>query len=141
MADRDPAQVPRLPVPFMNADHALEARLLGDVGRALSDHRRGEGALAAVLERLSIFAVHTREHFLREETLMRETHFPAYVAHKGEHDRILAEMNAEAQVFRDRGDADRLERYLFERLPARFASHLRTMDAAAAASPGAATPR
>lgn len=124
----DPRQLPNLPVAFMNADHAQEARLLNEIDAALSAHRRGEGTLAAVLERLSVLAVLMRDHFLREESLMREARFPAYPRHKEEHDRVLAEMNAEARAFRESGDAGRLSRYLFETLPGWYADHVRTMD-------------
>jgi hemerythrin len=127
----DPANVPLLPVASLNADHAREARLVNDVEAALEAHQRGEGTLGAVLEKLSVLAVQTREHFLREETLMREARYPGYAAHKAEHDRALAEMDAEARLFRERGDAARLARYLAEALPAWVEGHQRTMDAAA----------
>lgn len=124
----DATRLPRLGVAFMNADHAHEIALLEAVEAALAAHGRGAGTLAAVLERLSLLAVHTREHFLREESMMRETGFPAYPQHKAEHDRALAEMDAEARAFRERGDAARLSRYLFEALPEWFLHHIRTMD-------------
>ena len=59
---------------------------------------------------------------------MRAARFPAYPVHKAEHDRVLAEMDREARLFRERGDADRLSRYLFEALPTWFRGHVRTMD-------------
>lgn len=137
MPEIDPAQVPRLPVAFMNADHEVEVRMLNEIEAALADHRRGQGTLAAVLERVSVFAVHMRGHFLREESLMRESRFPAYLAHKAEHDRVLAELNEEAKVFRERGDAERLARYLFQTLPDRLVTHIRGMDVVTARSTGA----
>lgn len=135
----DPAQVPYFPVGFMNADHADEVRMLNEVEAALSAQRRGEGTLEAVLEKLSVFAVHAREHFLREESLMREARFPAYAAHKAEHDRVLAQMNAEASAFRERGDGERLAKYLFQTLPDWFVTHVRTMDLVAARSSASTT--
>jgi hemerythrin len=134
MAEIDPSQVPNFPVGFMNADHAVEVRMLNDLEAALSAHRRGQGSLEAVLEKLSIFAVSAREHFLREESLMREARYPAYAAHKAEHDRVLADMNQEARAFREGGDGERLARYLFRTLPDWFVTHVRTMDLAAARS-------
>jgi hemerythrin len=128
MAPIDPGTVPLLPIPFMNADHDREVRLLNELEAALQAHARGEGSLATVIERLSVLAVHTREHFLREESMMREARFPAYAMHKAEHDRVLAEMDAEARRFRDGGEAARLARYLFEALPAWYMNHTRTMD-------------
>jgi hemerythrin len=141
MPEIDPSQVPQFPVGFMNADHALEVRMLNDLESALSAHRRGQGSLEAVLEKLSIFAVSAREHFLREESLMREAQYPAYAAHKAEHDRVLSEMNEEARVFRERGDGERLARYLFRTLPDWFVTHVRTMDLVAAKSSAGSGPR
>lgn len=132
MAPIDPAQILQLPVAFMNADHAREVRLLNDLEAALAAQARSEGSLATVLERLSLLAVHTRDHFLREESAMRETGFPAYAAHKADHDRVLAEMDAEARRFREGGDPARLSRFLFEALPAWFTNHRRTLDAVTA---------
>jgi hemerythrin len=124
----DPSQIPQLPIGFMNADHATEAALLAAIEEALTAQARGAGTLAAVLEKLSLLAVHTRGHFLREEAMMREARFPAYPQHKAEHDRVLAEMDVEARAYREAGDAGRLSRYLFETLPAWFLHHIRTMD-------------
>jgi hemerythrin len=133
MAEIDPERLPQLPMAFMNADHAREVRLVNAVEAALAANRGGGGSLGAVIEQLSLLAVHTREDFLREETAMREARYPGYVAHKAEHDRVLAEMDAEARAFRDGGDAERLSRYLAEALPAWFVNHIRTLDASAAA--------
>jgi hemerythrin len=128
MASLDPADLPDLPVNFMNADHQREVELVNALEEALSAQERGEGAVDAVLERLSLLAVHTREHFMREESMMREAGFPAYPMHKAEHDRVLAEMNAEARAFRDSKDGARLARYLGSTLPSWFRNHVRTMD-------------
>jgi hemerythrin len=132
MTEIDPAQIPDLLLPSMNTDHAHEMRLVNDVEAAVAAHRRGEGSVEAIVERLSVLAVHTREHFLREETLMREARFGGYGVHRAEHDRVLAEMNAEARAFRQHGDAERLSRYLQEALPAWYLDHTRTLDLAAA---------
>jgi hemerythrin len=129
----DLEHLPQLPIAFMNADHLREGRLVNEVEDALEAHRRGEGTLASVLERLSVLAVHTREHFMREETAMRESGFPAYPVHRAAHDQVLAQMDAEARAFRDGGDGARLSRYLAEALPGWFANHVRTMDTVTAA--------
>lgn len=138
----DPTQVPELPLAFMNTDHAEEMRLLEELGSALEAHQQG-GPAHPVLERLALLAVHTREHFLREEQLMREVGFPPYPVHKAEHDRVLAEMDAEARRFREGGDPQRLWRYLFDVVPAWFVQHIKTMDTMTArfvASKTASTP-
>ncbi len=128
MARIDLEHLPQLPVAFMNADHVREGKLVNEVEAALEGHRRGEGTLGAVIEKLSLLAVHTRENFMREEAAMRESGFPAYPVHKAAHDAVLEGMDAEARAFRETGDGERLSRYLAEELPAWFANHVRTMD-------------
>lgn len=128
MAYVDPSQLPDLPLGFMNRDHAEEFRLLEELGRALEAHGHGSGSIAGILERLALLAVHTREHFLHEESVMREAGFPAYLPHKTEHDRVLAEMDAEAQAFRKGGDVVRLKRYLLDIVPRWFIAHTTSMD-------------
>ncbi|HEX9243195.1 MAG TPA: hemerythrin family protein [Anaeromyxobacter sp.] len=124
----DAATLPDLPLEFMNADHAREVALVNELEDALAAYARGDGPVASILVRLSLLAVHTREHFLREESTMREARFPAYPVHKAEHDRVLAGMDAEARAFRAGGDPERLARYLRETLPEWFEGHVRTMD-------------
>jgi hemerythrin len=124
----DPSLLPDLPIAFMNSDHAEEFRLLEELGQALEAHGHGSGSIAGILERLAILAVRTREHFLHEESVMRESGFPAYLVHKAEHDRVLAEMDAEAQAFRKGGDVVRLNRYLLDVVPRWFVAHTTTMD-------------
>jgi hemerythrin len=116
----------------MNADHAHELALLEQLGATLESQRRGESRAEAVLERLAVLAVHTREHFLREEQLMRESGFSGYPLHKAEHHRVLAEMDQEARAFRESQDGKRLARYLLEVVPEWYVRHTRTMDVAAA---------
>jgi hemerythrin len=127
----DATKLAPLPVDFMNADHEQEFRLLEALGEALAARRAG-GGVEAVLERLALLAVHTRGHFLREESAMREARFPGLAAHKAEHDRVLAEMDAEARRFRAGGEAAALERYLLDVLPGWWVSHIRAYDGAAA---------
>ena len=76
-------------------------------------------------------ALHTREHFDGEAALMKQCRFPATGEHTSEHLRVLGEM-----AFMGRAaQAGRLKtaRSYVEALPAWFATHLATMDAALAA--------
>ncbi len=129
----DPKELPELPLSFMNEGHAREIAQLNDLEEDLAAHARGApGGLDGVLAKLALLAVSTREHFLREETAMREGRFAAYAAHKAEHDRVLADMDREARLFRTTGDAERLASYLFEVLPTWYRTHVQTMDVATA---------
>jgi len=97
--------IPELPLGFMNDDHREELALMEAAAAALVAGDRE--ALVAGLEAL---AEHTRAHFEREEEVMRTVRFPAYPAHKAEHDRVLAELASEATAWLEAGDAARLAR-------------------------------
>jgi hemerythrin len=124
----DPSTIPQVQVAFMNADHAEEARLLNALAEALSGHREGKGTREDVLDRWRALERHTREHFEREDEAMRRAAFHAYPVHAGEHERVLAEMAAEAGAFAERGDAERLWIYVTHAVPAWFVRHIQTMD-------------
>jgi hemerythrin len=124
----DPDQLPRVALAFQNDDHDHEAFLLNALADAIERHRAG-GPREELLPRLDALVAHTREHFEREDEAMRRTGFPAYPVHHGEHQRVLGELEAELQAFRDRGDVDRLWAYVSQALPGWFVHHIRSMDA------------
>lgn len=74
---------------------------------------------------------HTQEHLARENALMERIGFFAIAMHKGEHDRVLAEMQ-DFQDLLDAGELDKVRHYVEETIPAWFLNHLDTMDTATA---------
>jgi hemerythrin-like metal-binding protein len=52
---------------------------------------RGKAALAQMMDELITY---TRSHFGREELLMKEIDYSDYTAHKAEHDKLMAEVDA-----------------------------------------------
>jgi len=124
----DLTAIPQVPLAFMNEDHAEEGRLLNALADALSALRAGKGTKGEVLERWGALERHTREHFERENEAMRKAAFHAYPLHSGEHERVLAEMAAEAGAFAREGDAERLWIYVSQAVPAWFVRHIQTMD-------------
>lgn len=115
---------PQVALDFMNHDHAefveMRERLLDELS-AQPDAATIDSLLAQLLE-------HTRTHFGEEERRMREVQFPPYPMHKGEHDRVLAEMEARiAQWQRDR-DAAALRGWLDQWVGDWFVNHVSTMD-------------
>ena len=100
--------IPQVALPFINDDHREEGRLLNELADAVKAHRTGAVPVETVLHRLEALFAHTQEHFAREEAAMREVGFPPYPVHKGEHDRVLEEMESEETHFRETGDTARL---------------------------------
>lgn len=123
--------LPRVALAFQNEDHDTEGHLLNQVADALDRFRDGEGQ-EAVLAPLEALIEHTREHFDRENRTMEEHGFPAYPMHRGEHARVLAEMEREAFAYREQGDKERLEQYVTNVVPSWFVNHIQTMDAVTA---------
>jgi hemerythrin len=124
----DPDRLPQVALSFQNEDHQAEARLLNDAIDSAEAYRDGKMPADHVLQTLDALAIHTREHFAREEGAMQETGFPAYAVHKGEHDRASAELRVAAERFRYGRDASRLLAYLTETFPVWLFGHIQTMD-------------
>jgi hemerythrin len=124
--------IPQVALQFMNDDHREEARLLNEAIDAVAGHRDGKTPVEAVLHAFEALLQHTQEHFGREEEAMRQVAFPPYPMHKGEHDRVIDEMEAEETHFRETGDTRRLFGYLTDAVPAWFVSHIQSMDAVTA---------
>lgn len=124
----DVSRIPQVPLDFINQDHAEEGRLLNALAQVLHDHRRGGATVEAVLHAWEALFLHTRDHFGREEAAMQRTGFPPTPVHQAEHRRVLEELEAEGEHFRETGDTARLGRYVSEAVPAWFVSHIQTMD-------------
>jgi hemerythrin len=122
------SRIPQVALPFINQDHQVEGDLLNRLHEALAAHRGGGPGepVKAAFEKL---LAHTREHFAREEQAMMRAGFPPYPVHKEEHDRVLEEMEEEGRAFGEKGDRERLWRYVSEAVPSWFVSHIQSMDA------------
>jgi hemerythrin len=73
------------------------------------------------------FAAHMREHFERENALMRATGFPARACHEGEHERVLGlldELAAEIAA----GGLETARHFARRAGPAWFIDHRNSMD-------------
>jgi len=113
----------RLGVDSMDATHR---ELVDLVNRLAASDKPGFAAGFAEL------VAHTREHFAAEERLMQECRFPAIAEHRGEHARVLGELERFAsQVASGRTQLARA--YLVEMIPPWFDQHAATMDSALAA--------
>jgi hemerythrin len=85
------------------------------------------GAPSALRYWLDALHERTREHFSREEALMRLTHYPDTAEHAGEHALMLAEYTALVRDIIARGD-ERLRLADLEALKQWFMGHVLDMD-------------
>ncbi len=103
-------------VDFMDDDHTEAAALINALAATAGEER------VAVLE---TFIGHCREHFAREEAMMEKTGFFALGCHRGEHTRMLAELDV--VLIRLRG-GDGQDEYFAKTLPGWLMNHRNTMD-------------
>jgi hemerythrin len=119
----------------MDEDHRALAGILnrlardfgvspGTAARKVRASRHGSPCLIAALNRLG---KHTREHFLREEDVMRTLDYPGFPAHKSEHDMLLAEFSMMVREIRESGQG-RLEMVHLEALKAWLMGHVLDVD-------------
>jgi hemerythrin len=95
-----------LNVDFMDEDCRVMAALLNQIARDVSCCVGG-GWKAVVgsrlMSRLDALGAYAREHFQREEQVMRKTDYPAFAQHKAEHDLLLAEYTVMLRDIRGAG--------------------------------------
>jgi hemerythrin-like metal-binding protein len=88
-----------LDVGFMDDDHRTLAALLNRLARDYGQRSGLPGEpirrpdAPPLLEALAELALHTREHFHREEEVMRNDGYPVLPVHKSEHEQLLAELS------------------------------------------------
>jgi hemerythrin len=127
----DPDRIPRLAVPFMNEDHAEEARLINAAANRVEEFGAGKATAEQAAAAMEALYAQTRAHFAREEVAMMEASFPAYSFHQAEHVRILGELGEAERRFRESKDGARLLAYLGT-LPPWLGQHIQSMDAVTA---------
>lgn len=115
--------LPRVTQQFMNDDHDEAAALLTALVQQLADGNTDE-----VTRGLDELLKHNREHFAREEAEMVRINFPPYGCHKGEHERVLAEMEQEISVWNAETDSARLHHYLTDTVVNWLQQHISSMD-------------
>jgi hemerythrin len=115
--------IPRVAIDFMNRDHdefaTLREQLLARIAEGAGE------TIGALLDELH---AHTRRHFADEEQLMRDTNFPIYPIHKGEHERLLADIAMRIAHWREHGDLASLGAWLETAVGEWLLAHIGSMD-------------
>lgn len=121
--------IPAVMLEFMNEDHKEATLLTNKLYFTLQELKQGgDCTREAVTSLLEAFFTHNKAHFAREEAEMARTGFPAYGCHKGEHERVLEELESVLQQWQQGMSADALEQYLTATVAPWFINHINTMD-------------
>ena len=119
----DAKAIPQVAMDFMNNDHEEAVTLLNQLFSALDGEEN-----TAITQCLEGFIKHNQEHFAREEEEMLRISFPPYSCHKGEHDRVLAELHEVITQWSAEADREKLMVYLTDTVVPWFTNHIQTMD-------------
>lgn len=103
-------------VAFMDHDHEEAAAAINAMAEAAGDGR---------IELMERFIAHCRDHFGREEAMMKAVGFFALGCHAGEHQRMLAELD---HVLAKLKNGEQLDEYFTRELPGWLMNHRNTMD-------------
>ena len=122
-----------LEVGFMDEDHRTLAAMLNRLARDYGSRtglppypvRRPDAP--PLLDALAELARHTRDHFEREEEVMRTDGYPGLPDHKSEHDQLLAELSVLTRALRDSG-SQWLDVNLLDSLKDWFLGHVLELD-------------
>ncbi|MEA3371560.1 MAG: hemerythrin family protein [Campylobacterota bacterium] len=117
-------QIPMLAIPSMNDTHLEETLIINRLESAAksSDIEGVSKILRELLE-------HTALHFSDEEDMMEEALYPAFQAHKSEHDRHLHELDALIKYFDKNRDVNAIIAHIDGNLARWVLYHMETMDA------------
>lgn len=116
-----------LEVGFMDEDHRNLAIFLNELAREWGPAGDAEGGSEVLLASLEELGHHTREHFRREEEVMRTLRYPDLPAHKSEHDLLLADLVGTVRGLR-RGGAASLDTGTLHALKDWLIGHVLEMD-------------
>ncbi|MGH1463571.1 MAG: bacteriohemerythrin [Neptuniibacter sp.] len=127
MSQLNPDTIPRVDLDFMNEDHQTAVALINKLIQLAIAEDSGK-----IEHSFNALILHHAEHFAHEEEEMVRYGFPPYDCHKGEHERVMAEMQSELENWKESGDSTHLYNYLSNTLVSWFYNHVNTMDSVTA---------
>ncbi len=121
--------IPAVALDFMNDDHAEAIEQINQLDTLLVQAQAGDTAARhQISPLLQAIYQHSVEHFSREEAEMVRVNFPPYSCHKGEHERVLSELQTVLNSWQETADITALAHYIQHTLPQWLRAHVETMD-------------
>ena len=119
----NPDMLPKVALNQMNSIHDTEVEILNELYRAAK-----EGNLEEVEKLFEEFLKDVKEHFSYEQGLMEKHNFFAYPMHRGEHDRVLMELENLKKSYEETKDPSLIVKYLENQFVPWLLNHVQTMD-------------
>ena len=119
----NPDMLPKVALNQMNSIHDTEVEILNELYRAAK-----EGNLEEVEKLFEEFLKDVKEHFSYEQGLMEKYNFFAYPMHRGEHDRVLMELENLKKSYEETKDPSLIVKYLENQFVPWLLNHVQTMD-------------
>ncbi len=120
--------IPVVCIDFMNQTHLEEVEIVSSLIHEINSRQSNMQNDTQISQQLSHWYEHTLMHFTRENELMQETAFPAFLVHSKEHETALSTMRSEIDIWQEQKNVERLENYLSVQWPNWFKGHVSTMD-------------
>ncbi|WP_345975491.1 hemerythrin family protein [Sulfurimonas sp. HSL3-7] len=116
-------ELPMVALASMNDTHLEDIIMINELAQLIEDKKVDE-----ISRKLDVMLAHTVEHFGAEEKMMLEKAFPAYLMHKNEHERALAQMKEAVESWKKHKNLEELRDYIEAVMPAWLVQHVSTMD-------------
>lgn len=116
-------ELPMVAIPSMNDTHLEEMLIINKLDTAIANS--DVGAISQLLDEL---LEHTTTHFMNEDNMMEKALYPAYHAHKSEHDRHLQELGSLINYFEKNKEPKAIYAYSKGNLTPWRIHHIETMD-------------
>ena len=119
----DKAQIPQVAINKMNEVHDTEIEILNKLYSAAKN-----GNIEDTDKYFEEFINDVKEHFSFEQGLMEKYNFFAYPMHRGEHDRVLLELNQLKKDWEKNKNTDLIVSYIERAFVPWIINHVQTMD-------------
>ena len=128
----DVSTIPRVDIDFMNNTHAEEVEMVITLSNIITVYMKSDSKTddqkQGITQALESWLQHTKLHFEKENELMREVQFPAYLMHAGEHESTLQKMISIVNEWKSTKSIEPVADFVFTAWPSWFESHINSMD-------------
>jgi len=116
----------------MNNTHAEEVEMVITLSNIITVYMKSDSKTddqkQGITQALESWLQHTKLHFEKENELMREVQFPAYLMHAGEHETTLQKMISIVNEWKSTKSIEPVADFVFTAWPSWFESHINSMD-------------